>query len=92
MIGTKPDERTLSVALLSIFPRVQPSDKFLLNMYAAFADAGSDNRNAGPGWFERLREWLAENVGLVVEDMDGAWTDYRIIDQKKYTVALLRYS
>ena len=91
MIGTLPDERALNVALLSIFPRVQPSQPFLINMYADFDESlGPDHQKQD--WYDQLREWMAKNVGLIVEDQEGSWTNYRIVDQGKYAFALLKYA
>ena len=95
MFVSTPDERTLSVAMLGIFPRIQPPKQYLINLFAEY-----DDTRAGEGgifgenqsWKDHLTSWLVAEAGLLVEDNEGSWDNYRLIDQKKYAFSLLRYS
>ena len=87
MIKTEPRERELSEAMLTIFPRIKPSEEFVNNLLLAY-----DKDNAGRSVARTtFTNWVMIKAGLIIEDFGGQDT-FRVIDNKLYTFALLRYS
>lgn len=88
MIKTEPRERELSEAMLNIFPRIEPSREFIDSLIIAFNEEDADFT---VGWLTLFKKWVMTNAGLIVEN-DSTLDTFRVIDNKLYTFALLRYS
>ena len=69
---------------------VNPSMVFVINIFHAF-DRDSDD-TALDTWATRLERWLPLNVGLLRDPVDVNWDKFRVVDEKLYSFALLKYS
>lgn len=80
-------------ALTELYPEVHPPVEFLRNMFSAFQDHGgcrtSDNQLT---WGKQFAKWLPNNVGLIRDPADINWISFRVVDEKLYTIAILRYT
>ena len=87
-----PNGQTLYLALKDFYPKVTPSMVFVGNVFSAFEEATSPDNAIEHPWATRLEEWLPSNVGLIRDPVDVNWDQFRIVDQKLYTFALLLVS
>jgi hypothetical protein len=94
MVMTPIEANGLSMylALKDYYPLVMPSMEFVSNLFDAFdeeVDSGQFELNP---WTTDLETWLPTNVGLIRDPTDVDWNKFRIVDEKLYTIALLKYS
>jgi len=90
MFLSEPKEKVMYLALQDCYPLVTPSMEFVSNLFHAF-DRDSDD-NALDTWATRLERWLPQNVGLLRDPVDVNWDKFRVVDEKLYSFALLKYS
>lgn len=84
------NSHSIYLALQDFYPLVTPSMEFVSNLFHAF-DKDSDD-NALDTWATRLERWLPHNVGLLRDPVDVNWDKFRVVDEKLYSFALLKYS
>jgi hypothetical protein len=90
----EPTGSSMYNALQDFYPLVTPSMEFVSNLYKAF-EAEIDLHNGiltDPNWGARLAKWLPDNTGLIRDPADENWVKFRVVDEKLYTLALLKYS
>ena len=81
---------SMYLALQDHYTLVTPSMEFVSNLFHAF-DKDSDD-DALETWATRLERWLPQNVGLLRDPVDVNWDKFRVVDEKLYSFALLKYS
>ena len=90
---SEPQDKVMYHALSNFYPRVTPSRKFVSNLLTAFEkEFCSDRYVITETWTEKLEKWLPNKVGLLRDPVDVDWDNFRVVDEKLYTLALLRYS
>jgi hypothetical protein len=94
MTSLDPTGSSMYLALRDFYPMVIPSMEFVSNVFNAFEkDTGFDsNISFRTPWATQLEKWLPSNVGLLRDPVDVNWDKFRVVDEKLYTFALLRYS
>ena len=90
----EPSGHSMYLALQDFYPRVTPSMEFVSNLFTEFE---KENDLSKPGfiqldWAVQLANWLPNNTGLIRDPVDVNWDKFRIVDEKLYTLALLKYS
>ena len=75
-------------AMAPFFPQVYPSKEFSVNLTIAMA---TDRSNRGES-LEFSNEWLVKNAGLILDPGFGNEVVFRVVDEKLYVFALLRWS
>lgn len=89
----EPTGSSMYNALQDFYPLVTPSMEFVGNLFKAFeADKYSHAFVPAGKWAEDLQKWLPDNTGLIRDPADVNWDKFRVVDEKLYTFALLRYS
>jgi hypothetical protein len=93
MVMTAVDANGLSMylALQDHYPLVMPPMEFVSNLFNAF-DKEADHEFQLNPWTAQLEKWLPANVGLIRDPTDVNWIKFRIVDEKLYSFALLKYS
>lgn len=92
MTDFNPNSQSMYLALQNFYPGVTPSMEFVGNVFRAFEEATSPDNAIEHPWAVRLEEWLPSNVGLLRDPVDVNWDKFRVVDEKLYTLALLKYS
>ena len=92
MTEFNPNSQSMYLALKDFYPGVTPSMEFVSNVFTAFEEATSPNNAIEHPWATRLEKWLPSNVGLLRDPVDVNWDKFRVVDEKLYTIALLKYS
>ena len=94
MTEFNPNSQSMYLALKDFYPGVTPSMDFVSNVFTAFEkDTGVDsNISFMLPWATQLEKWLPSNVGLLRDPVDVNWDKFRVVDEKLYTIALLKYS
>lgn len=90
MCLSEPQDKVMYRALQDFYPMVNPSMEFVSNIFHAFDKDSHDN--SLDTWAIRLERWLPQNVGLLRDPADVNWNMFRVVDNKLYTFAILRYS
>lgn len=83
---------SMYMAMKDFFPLVIPPNQFVSNLLYAFdedVDSGQFELNSRT---TELETWLPEKVGLIRDPTDVDWNKFRVVDEKLYTIALLKYS
>jgi hypothetical protein len=95
MVMTAVDANGLSMylALQDFYPMVNPSMEFVGNIFRAFeAEQYTHSYVPAGKWTEDLQQWLPINTGLIRDPADVNWDKFRVVDEKLYSFALLKYS
>lgn len=93
MTDFNPNGSSMYFALQDFYPMVTPSMEFVGNLFKAFeADKYAHAFVPAGKWTEDLQKWLPGNTGLIRDPSDGNWVKFRVVDEKLYTLALLKYS
>lgn len=93
MTDFNPNSHSMYLALQDFYPRVNPSPVFVGNIFRAFeAEKYSHNFVPAGKWAEDLQKWLPNRTGLLRDPVDVNWDKFRVVDEKLYTLALLKYS
>jgi hypothetical protein len=87
-----PNGHSMYLALQDFYPKVTPPGAFVGNLFEAFDQETATDMSNLATWATRLEKWLPVNVGLIRDPADGNWVHFRIVDNKLYTFALIRYS
>ena len=89
-----PSQTTMYLALQDFYPKVDPSREFINNLLKDFETVDPMPNFAPPfaAWEQRFAKWLPTNAGLIRDPIDVNWEQFRIVDEKLYAFALLRYS
>jgi hypothetical protein len=93
MTSLDPTGSSMYLALRDFYPMATPTMEFVGNIFRAFeAEKYSHNFVPAGKWTEDLQKWLPSNVGLIRDPVDVNWVKFRVVDEKLYTLALLKYS
>ena len=84
------NSHSMYLALQDFYPKVHPSMEFVSNLFRDF-EKNTDPDSFLP-WGSRLERWLPTNTGLIRDPVDVNWNTFRIVDERLYSFALLRYS
>jgi hypothetical protein len=87
---SEPQDKVMYLALQDFYPVVTPSMEFVSNIFHAFDNDSDDH--ALDTWATRLERWLPHNIGLLRDPADVNWNTFRIVDEKLYSFALLKYT
>lgn len=90
MYPSEPQDKVMYLALRDFYPKVTPSGEFVGNLFNEFDQESDDN--SLDTWANRLERWLPQNVGLLRDPADVNWNTFRIVDEKLYSFALLKYT
>jgi hypothetical protein len=92
MTAVEANGLSMYLALKDYYPLVMPSMEFVGKLFRAFdkeVDSGQFELNP---WATQLEKWLPTNTGLIRDPTDVNWDKFRVVDEKLYTIALLKYS
>jgi hypothetical protein len=91
MTPVEANGRSMYLALKDYYPLVMPSMEFVGNLFNAFDKEADPEFQLNP-WSTQLEKWLPTNVGLIRDPTDVDWNKFRVVDEKLYSFALLKYS
>lgn len=88
-----PTGSSMYNALQDFYPSVTLSNVFVGNLFKVFeAETYPHNFVPAGKWTEDLQKWLPNRTGLLRDPVDVNWDKFRVVDEKLYTLALLKYS
>jgi len=94
MVMTPVEANGLSMylALQDYYPLVMPSMEFVGNLFRDFDNEVESGQFELNPWSTQLEKWLPTKVGLIRDPTDVNWDKFRVVDEKLYSFALLKYS
>lgn len=81
------------LALQDFYPSITPSKVFMRNLFRVFeAEMYPDRYVLAGKWTEDFHKWLPSKIGLLRDPTDIDYDKFRVVDEKLYSFALLKYS
>lgn len=92
MTDFNPNSHSMYLALQDFYPIISLSKVFIGNLFMAFeAEVYQDGVGRGM-WAEDFHKWLPSKTGLLRDPSDTDYHKFRVVDEKLYSFALLKYS
>jgi hypothetical protein len=92
MYPSEPQDKVMYRALQDFYPMVNPSIEFVGNLFREFEKRVTPDKFQVYPWTMQLEKWLPINTGLIRDPVDVNWDKFRVVDEKLYSFALLKYS